>query len=52
MARRETFKFLAANENLRRLKTLHFTMVNNEFIDDHILEYIGKMPMLKVRLAR
>ena len=31
---------------------LHFTMVSNEFIDDRILEYIGKLPMLKVRLPR
>ena len=43
---------MAANEISRRLKTLHFTMVKNEFIDDRILEYIGKMPVLKVRLAR
>lgn len=27
-------------------------MVGNEFIDDSILEYIGKLPMLKVRLPR
>ena len=27
-------------------------MVGNEFIDDRILEYIGELPMLKVRLSR
>lgn len=45
---RETFEHLARDEINKRLKTLHFTWHGGDEIDDAILDYIEKLPNLKV----
>lgn len=45
---RETFEHLARDETNKRLETLHFTWHRGDAIDDAILDYIEKLPKLKV----
>lgn len=45
---RETFEHLARDEINERLETLHFTWHGGYEIDDNVLDYIEKLPNLKV----
>lgn len=49
---RETFGYLARDEINKRLETLHFTWHKGDEIDDGILDYIEKLPNLKVYCER
>lgn len=44
----KTFKTLSESKVGQQLETLHFTKSNNDKIDKRVLEYIAKMPKLKV----
>ena len=46
----ETFQNLASNPCGNHIELLHFTHNPNDYIDDRILKYIGKLPILKVSL--
>ena len=46
----KTFKVLAESPVAPHLETLHFTKSDTEEIDERILEHIGRLPNLKVRL--
>ena len=44
----KTFKLLAESNVGRHIETFHFTKSNNDEIDSRMLQYIGKLPNLKV----
>ena len=46
------FKFLAGSQVGQRLETFHFTMVDDERIDERVLKHIAKLPKLKVTLVQ
>ena len=47
----ETFEYLANSSCGRRLKVLYFTQSVTAEIDDRLLQYIGKLSMLKVGVS-